>query len=699
MSEHKFPIRYALLVAALMQLFPAVADAAKKDDDADEALVCEDCPDDSGKTGWLEVGVGLQSNDAYHFGRYTGYEDNGATLNAAGEYRYRGKDNGGYVNIKAEDLGLEARDLVLEAGRQGKYDVAVEYDQVPNFREQDARSPFRALGGGTLGLPATWVPGGTTSTMPTLASSLIATPLQTERDRLGVKFTYVADKNWELSGHFRREKKDGIKDQGATIGFSQSVVLPVPVNYQTDDFGVAVGYKGENLQAQVAYDGSLFNNDFARIGWDNPYSAFPNSPTGQMSDAPDNEFHQISALLGYKLSESTRLGAKFARGRMTQNEAFLPYTVNPAIVSGALPASNLDGEVDTTLAKVDIYSRLSSKLRLDASYTYSDRDNKTSVNTYDYVVTDLMSGGLRQNRPYSFEQRVLRTKLGYRLPGDADLSVGFDDDQMSRTYQQVEETKDKTLWGKLKINVAENVDTTLKLSHSNRDASPYTPQADEHSLMRVHNLADRDRNKAGVEVMASPNEKLSVGFDLEYLADDYSNMYLGLREAKGMTANVNATYAFNPDLSATAYYNHERLSSDQAGSTRLGFPVINEPWLASDSNVTQTLGLGLNWVAVPEKLNLGVDLVYADYTGKIRFDGAPALPELGATLTGLGVHGVYKVKENLSVRAGYQYEHYKESDWAKSGDVDTISTLLGLGTAPQDYNTHLVTLTLRYDFK
>ncbi len=694
MRATKFPLRCALLATALMQVYPQLA-AAKGDD---EHLICEDCPDTSGKSGWVEGGIAAQSDDAYRLGRYTGYDESGGQLNFSGEYRYRARDNGGYVDVRADDLGLASREMAVLAGRQGRYDLALEYDQIPNYREADTLSPFRHQGDGVLGLPAGWVPGSSTTTMPTLGADLMRTPLHTERDRLGVRFAFIPGRQWEIAGHFRREEKEGVKDQGATMYFNQSAILPVPVSSQTDDFGLALGYAGERLQARMAYDGSVYRNDFNRIAWDNPFAAVPAVASGQMADAPDNEFHQLSAVLGYQLSESTRIGAKFAQGRMTQDDALLPYTVNPALAGTALPRSRLDGEIDTTLARVEINARPADKLRVDASYTYSDRDNNTSVDTYDYVVTDALSGGLRQNRPYSFEQKLLRAKVGYRI-GESDLSAGFDHDRMSRTYQQVEETTDKTLWARLKMHPAETVDATFKLSHASRDATPYTPQANEHSLMRIHNLAERDRDKAGIEVTYTPDERLSLGLDLEYLTDDYSHTALGLREASGMTSNINVTYAFSERLTATAYYNHERLTSDQAGSAWIAVPAVDSPWIASDKNLTQTFGMAFNWVAIAKKLDLGVDLVYADYSGDIRFAGATDLPNLGATLTGVGVHGVYKLKDNLSLRAGYRYERYKESDWSKTGNVDAVSSLLGLGAAPQDYDTHLVTLALRYEFK
>lgn len=693
-------MRCALLAAALAQVFPALSvaanDAAKEAAKKEAApTACEDCPDDSGKSGWLEVGIGSLSDTNYHSGRFSGLEDDGAWLDASGEYRYRGQGNGAYLDVAAENLGLESRSVRLDGGRQGKYGIQVEYSQIPDFREADTRSPFISRDGGRLDLPAGWVAGPTTAPtdMPTLASDLQRTPLKTERDRLGVKFSLVPAKDWEVSGHFRREEKDGTKDVGATVSFNQTVILPVAVNYQTDDFGLAAGYSGERFQARLAYQGSLFKNGAAQVAWENPFAAFPGSASGQMADAPDNQMHQISTVLGYQLTESTRLMARLSRGRLSQDEALLPYTVG-----GAAPGGNMDGRIDTTLAKVEINSRPTPKLRLDASYTYSDRDNKTPVGTYDYVVTDVSSGGLRQNTPFGFEQKLLRAKLGYRLPKDIDLALGFDQDEISRTYQQVEETTDKTLWARLKARPWDPVEATLKLSRADRDASAYVPLPGEHSLMRVHYLADRERNKAGLDLTVTPTDTLSLGFDAEYVKDDYRDMYLGLNQADGVNANVNVTYAFSQRLTGSAFYNYERLSSDQSGASWSTVPVLEEPWLASDRNVTETVGVNLNWVAIPDKLDIGVDLVHAEYQGDLDYEGGIDLPRLKAKLTGLGVHGVYKLKDNLSMRVGYRYERYKESDWSKSAVVNAIPTLLTMGAAPANEETHLFMVSLRYAF-
>ena len=710
MSASTYSIQGVMLLAALAQLAPAMAEDTNAGDD--QAPVCKYCPDYAGHWGWLEGGVGYQHDDAYRFGRYTGLESKGALANGAGEFTYRAED-GAYVEGSAQDLGLESRHVQVEGGRQGTYSVQFEYDQLPNFREDSAYSPFRDVGGGRLDLPANWVSGATTADMPNLATDLIATPLKTERNRVSGKFSLLPQKGVEVTGFIRHEVKDGVRDQGATIGFTQTAILPVPFSYRTDDFGITLGYNCERFQSQFSYTGSLFKNEQTATIWRNPYEdASSNTAWGRMAESPDNQFQQLSAILGYQLSDDTRIGARLARGRMTQNEAFVPFTINPAIATTALPATSLDGKVDTTLLSVNVDSRPMPKLRLDASYTFSQRDNNSSVNVYDYVVTDLAMGGSRQNRPYSFEQRLLRLKARYRLPKSMQLSAGFDDDEMHRSYVQAEKTREQTVWTKLKFRPMDNVEGSLKYAYSDRSASPYVPLSSidplldnpnanfyDNPLMRVLHLADRTRDKVGFELSFSPLQSLTLGLDLDYVNDDYNSTYLGMQQATGLTYTGSLSYAFSDTLSGSAFYTYDRMKSKQKGSEKLLYSQPDTLWIASDSYLTESIGLGAAWKAIPDKLELGLDVAYSEFTGNMDFAGSSSLPEIGSTLSTVNLHGTYQLKDNLSLRVDYRYEDYQENDWTKDGVVNAMPSLLSLGTAPQNYTTYVAFLSLRYAFR
>ena len=707
-TTSSYSIQTVLLLVAFC--YQTLALAADTKEESKEPPDCKYCPDYTGWSGWLEGGAGYQSDNDYHFGRYTGYEEEGGVLNASGEVNYRDED-GSFMKGKVENLGIESRRIQIENGIQGKYELGIEYDQLPNLREENTYTPFRDQGGGQLGLPSGWVSGATTSAMTNLNSALVKTPLQTERKRIAARFAMYPTRKWEFSAYTRHEVKDGIKDLGATFSFDQTVYLPVPFKYETDEFGVSMGYTGDKLQSQFSYTGSLFDNEHESITWRNPFeNDASNTAQGRMAEAPDNEFHQVSAILGYQLGDATRMSARLARGRMTQNQDFLPYTINPSITTTALPANSLDGEVNTTLASFKINSRPLSKLQLDGSYTYSDRDNKSSVNIYDYVITDSSAGGQRKNRPYSFMQRLLRLKAAYRFPKNVKLSVGYDDEQKNRTYVQVEETRDKTVWTKLKLRPLDTLETSIKYSYAERDASPYVPLSDidplldnpnanfyDNPLMRVLHLAERTRDKLGFELSYMPVSKLSLGLDLDYFKDEYNSTYLGLQEADGLTSTLSLSYAFSETLSASAFYTYDKLSSDQKGSEKLLTSDPEDLWIASSSNLTDTIGLNLSWAAT-EELDLGADLAYAEFTGKLEFANSSALPKIGSTLRTLKLHGTYRLTEEFSVRAEYRYEEYEEQDWSKDGAVDTLSTVLSLGSEPLNTATSLAFVSLRYNF-
>lgn len=688
-----------LLVFASSQVLAEVSDGPP---------ACKYCPEMDGWTGWIEGGVGYQSDDDARFGRYNGYYEEGAKVNVNGDLLYRTED-GMFIDGIIEDLGLDSRRVRIEAGKQGSYEIGVEYDQIPNYREDGTQTPYRNLGNGLLELPNSWISGPTTDQMPNLNSSLKDITLETERRRTGANFKFLPMRGWELSGYARHEVKDGVKDVGATFSFDQTVILPIPFEYTTDDFGLTLGYHDDKFQGQISYTASLFDNDNDSITWRNPYvDDTSDIAYGRMAENPDNEFHQLSAILGYQILPSTSITGRFSRGVMTQDADLLPYSINPNF-TGTPPTKTAQAEVNTTLASVSVNSRPIKRLQLEGSYTYSDRDNKTPINTYNIITTDVGSGGQRKNRPYSMEQNVFKLKAKYQLPKRTYVSLGYDDDRKDRTYTYVEETHDKILWGKIRFQPTTNLEASLKYTHAKRDAGNYTPLSEidplfdnpnenfyNNPLMRAHHLSDRTRNQLGAWFSYMPVHTLSLNLDLDYYQDDYDDMYLGLQEASGHIATMSASAALTETLTATAYYTYDRLSSDEKGSEKMLATDPDNYWISSNTNRTDTVGFGVNWIVIEDELDIGLETAYAEYIGEIEFDNAQALPDFKSELTSVNLHANYQFSESLSIRAEYRYERYTEEDWTRSGLADDIPTLIALGQDDRDTSTSLAFLTLRY---
>src|SRR5262249_20589441 len=147
----------------------------------------------------------------------------------------------------------------------------------------------------------------------------------------------------------------------------------------------------------------VFHNGDDSLTWQNPFTPLvPGATTGQLALAPDNEFHEIFATVGYQVTPIVRASGELHIGRMSQNQGFLPPTLNPTLIVGDLPATSLDGEVDTVDATVRLTATPMDRLRLAASLIYNDHDNKTRSLEYPQVSTDMYLSAPQANRPYSF---------------------------------------------------------------------------------------------------------------------------------------------------------------------------------------------------------------------------------------------------------------------------------------------------------
>ncbi len=729
MAINRIAARAVALALAIPCAMPLLAaDKEAKPAAADEKLACDDCPDYRGTQGWGEVGGLNQSDPSYRFGRYSGLTDDGTMVNASGSILHRG-DGGLYYEAAGSNLGLDSRDARVEAGRQGKYRVSVEYDETP-FRENDETStPFRKLDANHLGLPLLWQDGLTTQDMPLLPFARNQVDLETQRKKGASEFSYIPMEHWEITGSYSREKKSGTNDQGATFGFDNTVILPVPVDYQTDDYDLGVGYTGKRLQVKVGYHGSAFDDKYDSVSFRNPFAEVTDYRAfGRMSTPPDNQLNQLNATVGYDLMANTRLTGKLSYGQLSQNNELLPYTTNRIIPvggltigmlnSGVMPpatralqraiapdAGDLNAQVNSTLAKLQLTSRPTPKLRVTASYTYSDRDNQTNQIARYYAATDwARSSNPRVNLPYGFTQQLGRLSAGYRLPLHSDLQLGVDYDRTDRTYQEVDQTNETTGWAKLKIKPVQMVEATLDYAHGRRDASDYqrvyAVYPPQNRLQRLSYLNGRDRDKVGGSIAVTPLSSLTITGSAQRTDDSYdADRTLGLRDTEDHTYTVDVTFSPIEALSTHAYYTWEKGTSLQAGGQNRLFPE----WTSNDDNTTDTVGVGGKWTTLQKKLELSADAAWVSYQGRVDFNQyqLPALgyPDQGYDLVKVDLKARYKINNKLSVGLAYRHEHYNESqDWASEGILG-LSSVVGLRVpGQQDYDVDLVSADMRYQF-
>jgi MtrB/PioB family decaheme-associated outer membrane protein len=664
---------------------------------------CESCPYPKGTTGSVDAGVGDVTDSSQKFGDYTGLNKKGGFLVLGGNVSRRG-DDGYYADLTGEDLGLDNRRLYGRAGREGLYSLRVGYQEIPRHLTEGARTPFLGSGSGTLTLPAGF-PAADTPSMP--AAALGPIDLGFKYRRLDLGGTYLGGRDWNAYLDLRHDEREGTRPTSGSF-FNTASQFAAPVHEKTDQGEVGFSYATRRIQATLSYAFSIFHNDDSSVTWSNPFlPVVPGATSGQLALAPDNQFQQIRATGGYDITPTIRLSADAAFGRMTQDEAFLAPTLNAALAPTVppLPANSLGGRVDTFNGGVKLTAAPMQGLRLVASYDRDRHDNRTPVRSFPLVSTDMfLQPNPRNTTPFSYtidRVRLLGDYAAASLPAHLRFSGGADFDYRDRSYQEVVNTREYTLWGKVNAQPLEAMNVSFKYAHSWRDNSVYGTAYwfyPENPLLRKFNLADRLRDAAELRFDYTFNDNISLGVTAEYANDDYNHSPVGLTSARTSNLAAELAVVLGENTRGRAFWQTQIIRSAQNGSQSFGAP----DWTGTEKDNFDMLGIGVKHVAIPEKLDIGADVTFTTAHSDMNVDQGthpPGFPTMTAKMDSVRLYGVYKLKDNISIAGSYAYEYYSSTDWRLDGIAPaTVPNLLALGMQAPHYSLSVFRVALRYKF-
>ena len=623
----------------------------------------------------VEVGVGYVSEDSFKHGEYNGLESQGLYPVLNFDIRAReayDSESGKYWRARGTNLGLDARNLDLEFGDQGDYRLRLEYDQLPRMQFGSTETIFEGAGGTSLQLPAD-------GSQADLASSLRKFNVKQERRRIGIEAEKFLLPRWSVRASFKHETKEGSKITGIPQNpgfFSPSVLLPEPIDYETNQFRASVAYTGDKGQAELGYQLSLFENQNRFFTWQDPYANdWSTAPERQFSQAPDNEFHQVRLTGGYNLTPQTRSYADVSVGRMIQDQRLL----DPGLLA---PRTTADAQIDTRVVNLGINSRALPNLNLTANYRFDDRDNSTRQVEINGIL----------NNPYSYREHRIKLAADYRIQPRSNLSVSYVRKNIDRTLVAREDLDDGIIEARLRTMLNPMVSGGVLLAREVRRGSTYVG-ADSNPALRQAWLADRDRDRYGIFVNASPLESLALGASVNRIRDRYDASELGLTDGEATVYNLDGSFIPYEGLTTYGFYNYEDNESRQAGPS----------WTAQLIDRVGTAGLGLSKSLLDDRLNIGTDLLYAKGVGRARvtsdLSGQQPLPPLVTRLRQVNLYGDYQLRKDLALGVRYRVERYESTDWAIDGIApDTAGGLITMGGNSPYYKVHVIMATVDYRF-
>jgi MtrB/PioB family decaheme-associated outer membrane protein len=383
----------------------------------------------------IQFGVGGVSADSFKFGEYNGLENSGpfgignldlrggASYDSNGTWRWR---------LQGTNLGLENRNLILDFGKQGKFQFRLAYNEILANTSDSFHSPYLGIGTGNLTLPSNWIEpivpqisatalnlrsldpvAGTGSiynksgvlTPPTAAQLATLAAIRTadvpdfqnvhlslKRTRGEAQLLFSPSEKIDVPVSYSHEHKDGLKTLGAVSGrvTENSALLPYNVDWDTDQASAALNFKHKKLFVSAAYYGSFFHNNTETVTWADPANP---ADTAVLAEEPSNQFNQFTLTASYKFSKNAKLVAvgSFARG--TQSQAFVdPALLQNGQLAFGLPRTSLGGVVLTGLASAKFTAK-HKKWELIGDFRFDDRDNQTPVSLYLFEdVSTTMSG-------------------------------------------------------------------------------------------------------------------------------------------------------------------------------------------------------------------------------------------------------------------------------------------------------------------
>ena len=355
---------------------------------------------------------------------------------------------GNPLRFRFRSLDLIQRDMRFEANLEdvGRFNIQVDYFGFSRFWGNGGQSVLTERPRGefqTSGALRTALETATPATLGPLARDAINSAPQvdvrSDRQRVTLTQTYNLTKRWTWQLDLMREHRGGhrLSSYGTFIRRPTpsgdvfevpGIELLEPTDFSTTEFGTELTYKRKNFLIGFQYHGSFFVNNTKSLLYENLFEITPQQATGgrmmptlptggqtggaanrgrfalnQIALAPDNQSHTLTAFAMWLLPHRSKLSGLVSWSRLTQDQAFLPYTVNTAITVAtpnnptlpdptlgvppqptlpitdvaALPRRSLNGLVYTLAQDYVATTRPVPRLQLTARYSDYDYDNNT----------------------------------------------------------------------------------------------------------------------------------------------------------------------------------------------------------------------------------------------------------------------------------------------------------------------------------
>jgi MtrB/PioB family decaheme-associated outer membrane protein len=624
-----------------------------------------------------------------------------------------GTKNGLYqIDIGGKNVGYDDQYYYLDASKAGQQYFNFTWDQTPHLYSTSAQTFYQGVGTTSLTLPPGFP---NPNTNPgAVVPFLYTTDLGIKRDTASADYRWTPTDAWDVKADYSYMHRSGTQIDGV-IGFGPSfgygpTQVPRPVDDVTQNYGVNGEYAGtspwgKRFTFKLAYNGSTYTDDFTSYTIADPLTNGQAYPIARLSTWPSNNANAIGATFAADLPWNSRYVGTVNYNMMRQNSAFIPMSAN-ANPAFPLPASSLDGQINTLLSNNVLTTKITPELTSKLSYRYYNFDNQTpqiffpctgasGVNcTTAWISFDRTSfpGGNEkqaQSLSQSYVKQDAGADLNWRPSREWNLGVAYGYERYDYTQFAASSTDQNS--GKIYADWTPSSWLTLRASsyYSDRTANninylnnqgyiqwPNTTPAGNsffyQPAYRQLYLDDRRqwKVKAAMDLVVVHGLTLtpSVTYQDNYYPGVNGTTTLGMNDSKSWSAGIDATYLVNAGTSVSVGYMYESYAQFLYGSSvTSATAVIGKGGVYSvqtnDKTTVNTFTAGVRYEAIPEKLNLslryaasrGVDNMVLNRANGLQPNGGQ-FPEYTTWFQRLDAEAAYRFDKEQLARLGWKGE-------------------------------------------
>lgn len=589
-------------------------------------------------TGTLEIGGNVRDVDGDRPGKF---EENREVPKVffirRFTFQWASPDSPYFLKLRGQELGELDEHYSAQAWKVGKFRTQLIWDQIPKYYSDgrtfhlqaapgllvvnpDVRARLQAVP--DAGVPASLLGPALPAAIRQEVKNTATVILRVRSDQFLLNQSFHPTKNLEFfvraqhirlhgtrpqgTGTFARE---GTGPAGDGVWESLGMELPVPVDYGTTNLTFGMQYARPKWRIGFEYNFSKFNDSISSLTWENPFrvtDALAVAPAfgvgrnrfvrAQLAMPPDNDFQSFSVHGSVDLPRMTQLRGELTWGRGTQNESFLPYTLNSAMITANLPAgvpglfgrplpqSSLNGVVHTLDQDYALASRPWKNMHFVLELRSEKRDNQSPIISFpafpsfgdssERTSVDLYGLPL-ENLPTSYTRRNITGTWQWDPRKNLGVELEYNWEGWSRTFRDVPRSNEHRVSGELNYKLLRGVALKADYLYGHRIPNTYLTQPLvfnptlqgsalggwevtlaqataglirgvplEFNQLRRFDEANRVRKDGGISLEVTRSEKLTYSASFRYLRDDYDKHFYGLHY--DVLSNVDAQVSYSP---------------------------------------------------------------------------------------------------------------------------------------------------------